>query len=121
MSSTDLHTISFILSTYPSFIFDVGLCSFIDKGFYCVLMAFTSCIMQGSSLREKQIFQWQYDSKLIGPFILDYSVPDLLDWKFTIFNSDDELLLILLIPQLTSLAEATNFSFKKHNWIPHPL
>ena len=54
ISSSDLHSVGVILSTYPSVIFDVDISSFVNKGFHCVLMAFTSCSMQGSSLREKE-------------------------------------------------------------------
>ena len=39
---------------YPGFIFDVDVSSFLDKAFHCVVTAFASCNMQGSSLIGKK-------------------------------------------------------------------
>ena len=87
ISSSDLHTVGVLLSTYPSVIFDVDISSFVNKGFHCVLMAFTSCSMQGSSLREKQIFQWQYDSKTDCYCILVYQITRLWGLHYCLMRS----------------------------------
>ena len=87
ISGADLHTIIInILTTYPSFIFDVDISSFFNKGLHCVLMAFTSCKMQGSPLRENKFSSGKMIKKLTCPYILDYSVPSYQIVMFTIFN-----------------------------------
>ena len=46
---------SVVFHTYPSFILDVFISSFVNKGFHCDLMTFLSCNVQGSSLIKKKI------------------------------------------------------------------
>ena len=73
-------------------------------------MAFTSCSVQGSLLREKHIFQWRYNSK--GPYILNYNITTLwclLYWRDAThhFHTTSGLKTLLL--------EAANFSYHMSN------
>ena len=74
--SSAVLTLSF---SYLSFVLDVDICSFANKGFHCVLMTFLSCNVQGSSLIENEN-KVQRVVKIVNMFfkMLCYTHPEVL-------------------------------------------